>query len=274
MDTERRAVDVGGLTFEVEVGGPDRGPWVILLHGFPVNSSCYAEVVPRLHESGLRTITVDQRGYSPGARPEAVDDYRIDHLVSDVIGVLDALEVHYALLVGHDWGSLVAWHLAARHPHRFTGLVAVSAGHPSAARDALKVGDQREKSSYIKDFVGEGAAEKLLARNGVLLRRAGVTADEITPLTEPGMLDAALNWYRANFTGDIAKTMACAPVEIPTTMVWGDQDSVLGREQAEFSGRYAYSEFRLCVLEGVDHWVPENAAAALASEISLRSAVF
>lgn len=274
MDTEQRAVTIGDLTFDVQVGGPDGGTWVLLLHGFPVNGSCYSEVVPRLHESGLRTIVFNQRGYSPGARPTEVSDYLLQNLTADAIGILDALGVQYALLVGHDWGGIVAWHLAAKHLDRFTGLVAVSTGHPSAMRDALTGTDQRERSSYIKDFIAEGAEEKLLARDGVLLRRAGVTAEEIAPLSEPGAMSAALNWYRANFTGNIAETLACPAVEIPTTMVWSDSDSALGREQAAMSSRYAYSDFRFCELAGVDHWVPQHAAPALASEIALRSAIF
>lgn len=274
MDTEQRAVRVGELTFDVEIGGPDGAKWVLLLHGFPVNGGCYSEVVPRLHESGLRTIVLHQRGYSAGARPEGVENYRIELLVADAIGVLDALEVQYALLVGHDWGSLVGWHLAAAHPDRFTGYVAASIGHPSAIRDSLAGSDQRDRSSYIKDFIAEGAEKTLLARDGVLLRRAGVSAEEIVPLTEPGAMTAALNWYRANFAGDIAANLACGPVEIPTTMVWSDDDPTSSREQAAGSSRYCYSEYRFCELSGVDHWIPQHAAAALASEIALRSAVF
>ncbi|WP_124711070.1 alpha/beta fold hydrolase [Gordonia insulae] len=265
---------VGELTFDARIGGPEDGKWVLLLHGFPVNSSCYDTVVPRLHESGLRTIVFDQRGYSPGARPDGVDAYALDHLVDDALGVLDQLGIQYAMLVGHDWGGIVAWHLAGKHPDRFTSLVAASTGHPSAMRDALENSDQRERSSYIKDFIADDAEEKLLARKGVLLRRAGVTAAELEPLTAPGALTGPLNWYRANFTGNIAETLACPPVEIPTTMIWGDADAALGREQAQMSGRYAYSDFRFCELPGIDHWVPQHADAAMASEIALRSAVF
>ncbi|MBY4569818.1 alpha/beta hydrolase [Gordonia sihwensis] len=268
-------VEHDGLTFDVEESGPARGPWVVLLHGFPVNSQCYDDVVPRVHEAGLRTLRIDQRGYSPGARPEEVDAYRLDTLVGDVIGILNHLNISYSMVVGHDWGGIVAWHLAAKHPDRFTGLVAVSTGHPSAMRDALAAGgDQRERSAYIKDFIADGAEERLSARDGVLLRRAGVTGEELAPILEPGALTGPLNWYRANFTGDVAATLACPPVEIPTTMVWSDGDAALGREQAEFSGRYVYSDFRFSELHGVDHWIPENAAAALASEISLRSSRF
>lgn len=275
MNTAHLTVEHDGLTFDVEESGPARGPWVVLLHGFPVNSRCYDDVVPRVHEAGLRTLRIDQRGYSPGARPEEVDAYRLDTLVGDVIGILNHLNISYSMVVGHDWGGIVAWHLAAKHPDRFSGLVAVSTGHPSAMRDALAAGgDQRERSAYIKDFIADGAEERLSARDGVLLRRAGVTGEELAPILEPGALTGPLNWYRANFTGDVAATLACPPVEIPTTMVWSDGDAALGREQAEFSGRYVYSDFRFSELHGVDHWIPENAAAALASEISLRSSRF
>nr|WP_040526120.1 alpha/beta hydrolase [Gordonia paraffinivorans] len=274
MTEEQRQVTVDGLTFDVRISGPERGPWVLLLHGFPVNGTCYDAVLPRLHESGLRTVVLDQRGYSPGARPPGVEDYHLDHLVSDAIGVLDELGIAYAILVGHDWGGILAWHLAGKYPDRFTGLVVASTGHPSAMRDALAASDQRERSSYIKDFIAEGAEERLLADDGAVLRKAGVTAEELAPLREPGALTAALNWYRANFAGDIKATMACPPVEIPTTLVWSDSDPALGREQAEASGRYAYSDFRFCVLSGVDHWIPQKAPAALASEIALRSTIF
>ncbi|MDL9936278.1 alpha/beta hydrolase [Gordonia sp. ABSL1-1] len=265
---------VGDYTFDVRIGGPERGPWVLLLHGFPVNGSCYDDVVGRLHESGLRTIVLDQRGYSPGARPTEVDAYRIDHLVDDALGVLDALQVPYAILVGHDWGGIVAWHLAGKHPDRFTGLVVASTGHPSAVAAALANSDQRERSSYIKDFVADGAEEKLLARDGILLRRAGCTATELEPLTQPGAMTAALNWYRANFAGDIKATMSCPPIEVPTTLVWSTGDAALGREQAQGTSRFVYADFRFCELADVDHWIPQKASAALASEIALRSAVF
>lgn len=273
-DTSTRQVQVGDLTFDVTIGGPEGGTWVLLLHGFPVNGQCFDDVVPRLHDSGLRTIVFNQRGYSPGARPTDIGAYRLDELTADAIGVLDAIGVHYALLVGHDWGGIVAWHLAGKYAHRFTGLVAVSTGHPAAMAAALEASDQRERSSYIKDFIADGAEEKLLARNSVLLRRSGVTADEVAPLAEPGAMTAALNWYRANFTGDVAATLACPPIEMPTTMVWSDADAALGREQAELSGRFVYSDYRFCELAGIDHWVPQHASAALASEIALRSAVF
>ncbi len=275
MESEQLKVEHNGLTFDVHRSGPARGPWVVMLHGFPVNSMCWDAVIPRVHEAGLRTMTIDQRGYSPGARPDDVADYRLDKLVDDVLGVLGHLNIAYSMLVGHDWGGIVAWHLAAKHPEHFTGLVAVSTGHPSAMAAALgEDDDQRGRSSYIKDFVAPGAEETLAGRDGVLLRRAGVRADELAPILQPGALTGPLNWYRANFTGDVAGTLACPPVEIPTTMLWSDGDTALGRAQAELSGRFVYGDYRFSELHGVDHWVPQKAPEAVASEIALRSAQY
>ncbi|GAB2671584.1 alpha/beta hydrolase [Gordonia jinhuaensis] len=270
---ETTTVAANGLEFTVRLGGGDRGPVVLLLHGFPTDGSCFDEVVSRLHESDLRTVVPDQRGYSAGARPDDPQAYLLENIRADAIAILDALDIGYAIVAGHDFGGLVAWQLAGFHPDRITGLVAVSTGHPSAAASALADADQREKSSYIKDFLKPGAEDALLADEAALLRSL-VPDDSVAPLTDRAALTAALGWYRANFTGDIAAHLACPPVDVPTTMLWSADDPYLGRAQAERSGRFVRSDFRFSVLDGVDHWIPQRAPAAVASEISLRSAVF
>ncbi|MBT0568393.1 alpha/beta fold hydrolase [Williamsia sp. CHRR-6] len=273
MTVDTSTVAVGDLEFTVRTGGSESAPAVLLLHGFPSSGTCFDAVVGRLHQSGLRTVVPDQRGYSVGARPSAVEDYRIDRLVADAIGILDALSIGYALVVGHDWGAQVAWHLAGKHPDRVSGLVAVSVGHPSAVAASLATSDQRQRSSYIPTLIDPAAEDRLLADDAAALR-AIVPDDSVAPLLERDGLTGALNWYRANFTGDIAATLACPPIEVPTTMIWSDADTALGGEQATGSGRFVYSDYRYCELSGVDHWVPQNAAAALASEIALRSATY
>lgn len=106
-----------GLTFDVRDEGPLDGAGVVLLHGFPEDSSSWNRVAPLLHAHGLRTIAPDHRGYSPGARPSGVAAYHLDELVADVLALLDAVgePVH---LVGHDWGGGVAWQVAGQHPER------------------------------------------------------------------------------------------------------------------------------------------------------------
>src|SRR6185312_6822929 len=125
-------VRVGELTFDVRVGGPIDGAAVMLLHGFPENASMWSGVEPALHAAGLRTIAPDQRGYSPGARPDGVEAYSMHRLVADALGLLDAYGLARVHVVGHDWGAAVGWNLAGRHPDRVATLTAISVPHPAA----------------------------------------------------------------------------------------------------------------------------------------------
>ncbi|MGC4895258.1 alpha/beta fold hydrolase [Micromonospora sp. DT31] len=269
-------VDARGLTFEVRVDGPEDGDPVLLLHGFPQHSGEWDVVTPALHAAGLRTYALDQRGYSPGARPVAVEAYRIPELVADAAAVLDALGVTRAHVAGHDWGSIVAWGLAAAHPDRVRTLTAVSVPHPAAMGHALATDPkQKVKSAYITLFRKPGTAEKvLLAWHGATLRRllrgvgdAEAVARYAEPMREPGALTAALNWYRA-MTG--ADMKAVAPVAVPTTFVWSDKDVAIGRTAARACAAHVTGDYRFVVLPGVSHWIADEAPGPLAEAILAR----
>ncbi|MEU3455915.1 alpha/beta fold hydrolase [Micromonospora sp. NPDC006766] len=271
-------VDARGLTFEVRTGGPADGEPVLLLHGFPQNSGEWDDVLPVLHAAGLRTYALDQRGYSPGARPAAVEAYRVPELVADAAGVLDALGVPDAHVVGHDWGAVVAWGLAAVHPERVRTLTAVSVPHPAAMAHALATDPrQKARSAYIALFRKPGKAEKaLLAWNATALRRmlggvgdAARVARYADPMREPGALTAALNWYRAMSGADLK---AVGAVGVPTTFVWSDRDAAIGRTVAEACAAHVTGDYRFVELAGVTHWIPDEAPAPLAEAILARIA--
>ena len=267
----------GELTFDVRVGGPADGDPVVLLHGFPQNSTEWDAVSGPLHAAGYRTFAPDQRGYSPGARPDGVEAYRIDHLVADVLSLLDHYGLASAHVVGHDWGAIVAWHLAGRHPDRVRTLTAVSVGHPRAFLTAIRSDpDQRKKSSYIYFFRRRWIAERaLLALNARLLRRvfagSGLSRagmDEyVRPLRQRGALTAALNWYRAMSARD---SKSAAPVRVPTTYIWSDGDTALGRTAAEATGTYVESDYTFVELNGLTHWLPDQAPDRIAELILAR----
>ncbi|MET7710523.1 alpha/beta fold hydrolase [Micromonospora sp. NPDC005189] len=270
-------VDARGFTFEVTTGGPADGVPVLLLHGFPQHSGEWDDVVPALHAGGLRTYALDQRGYSPGARPTAVADYRIPELVADVVAVLDALGLDAVHLVGHDWGAIVAWAVAAQHPDRVRTLTGVSVPHPAAMAHALATdGQQKARSSYIALFRKPGKAEKvLLAWNATALRKLlGGVGDAsrvdryANPMREPGALTVALNWYRAMSRADLA---AVGPVAVPTTYVWSDRDVAIGRTAAEACAANVTGDYRFVQLTGVSHWIPDAAPGPLAEAILARA---
>lgn len=278
-------VTVDGLVFDVSEDGPQSGPPVLLLHGFPQTRASFQAVAHLLAQEGLRTIALDQRGYSPGARPAEVSAYSVDHLVGDVVGLLDQLDLPTAHLVGHDWGAIVAWATAAGRPERVRTLTAVSVPHPRAMADLLAeqspAGDeQRQRSSYVTLFQMDGGkAEDVLLANG-----ARALHDMFTPLPESLILPhygalsqrpaltAALNWYRAM---DLGTSLNLPDVSTPTTFVWSTEDRAISRAVAQRCAAYVSGEFRFVQLAGISHWIPDQAPEDLARAVvgRVRSAV-
>src|SRR3954453_1996810 len=193
----------GDLVFDVRDAGPADGDPVVLLHGFPQDASAFDRLSPVLHSAGIHTLAPDQRGYSPGARPEGRSAYALREVVDDVLALLDAAGLQNAHVVGHDWGGVAAWALAAWHPWRVRTLTALSVPHPAAMAQAMVHSDQALRSSYMGFFQLPVVPESvLLAGGGALLRRSlrqgGLPGDRVDAYVErmrqPGALTAALNW--------------------------------------------------------------------------------
>jgi pimeloyl-ACP methyl ester carboxylesterase len=275
MAGELLQADVGELTFDVRVDGPDGGRPVLLLHGFPETSLSWAAVTPLLAGAGLRTYAPDQLGYSPGARPAEVDAYALPSLAQVTADLMTALEIPRADVVGHDWGANTAWALAAWHPDRVRSLTAVSVPHPGAFTAAYRADpEQKERSAYIRLFWQAGKAEEVLLADGARrLRRmlgsrpeTGIPEDAVEEyvavLSAPGALTAALNWYRAMDSGTRVD-----PVGVPTAYVWSDGDVAIGRTAAEGCAGFVTGDYRFVELPGVTHWIPEQAPRELAAVI-------
>lgn len=271
-------LEVGGWTFSAHASGPDDGDGVLALHGFPEGARCWDRVAPPLAAAGYRVVAPDQRGYSRGARPDDVTDYALPYLVADAVGLLDALGWERAHLLGHDWGAIVAWTLAARHPERVRSLTAVSLPHPQAFGAALRTDPvQQRLSGYLGLFGAPGGkAEQVLLADGAAALRAffagsGMGEAEVDllvrPLREPGALTAALAWYRAMAPADYADV---PPVTVPTTYVWGTADLGVSRAAAEGCGSFVAADYRFVELDGVSHWVPEEVPERLADAVLAR----
>lgn len=269
-----------GLQFEVVDGGPTDGDVVVLLHGYPQDATAWNGVVPHLHGAGLRTLALQQRGYSTDSRPGAVSDYRIDKLVGDVLALLDAAGVDRAHVVGHDWGGAVAWALAASHPERVASLVVLSTPHPTALRRALLGGDQARRSWYVLAYQLPWLPEQLMAgfvRRGGLVR-TGLPADHARAYAEklgqPRHMRGAIHWYRAALRpsgGLLARGAGDGEISVPTTYVWGSRDPFLGRAAAEESGEHVTGDYRFVEVQ-TGHWLPERKPELVAEEILRRAA--
>jgi pimeloyl-ACP methyl ester carboxylesterase len=278
-------VEAGGLAFTVDVAGPHDGPLVLLLHGFPQTRHTWRAELQALAAAGYRAMAPDQRGYSPGARPATVDDYRVEHLVADVLALADATgptgraeppadggapegsggqRFH---LVGHDWGGQIAWMTAAHHPDRVRSLSVISRPHPRAFVRAMTDDPaQADRSSHHRSFLRPEATDELVAGGGRrvrrLLGRAGVPPADaeayLAVLGDRAAMDAAVNWYRAA-GGSGLRADDVPSVPMPTLYVWGDEDQSVGRPAAEGTGEFVDGPYRFVEVPGVGHFVTDEA---------------
>ncbi len=155
-----RFIQSNGLRMRIAEMG--RGPLVLLLHGWPESWYSWRHQLPDLAAAGFHAVAPDMRGYGQTDKPAAVGDYDIHHLTADVVGIIDALGEKTAVVVGHDWGSIVAWNSVLLHPGRFTGLAAMSV--PYGGRPAVSPVDNWKKTYgenfyYILYFQEPGVAE-------------------------------------------------------------------------------------------------------------------
>ena len=269
-----RQVETGnGLTFDVAEQGDPNGRTLLLLHGFPQTHRCYDALAQRLAPHGLRLLAPDQRGYSPVARPVEIEAYAVSELAADAVRILDAFEVEQADVVGHDWGAVVGWALAAVRPERVRTLTAVSVPHPRAMAAALadESSGQRERSAYIQLFRQPGKAEDVLLEDDAARLRAvfeplpqSAAEPHVRALSDPATLTAALNWYRAMRPEQSA---ALPQVSVPTTYVWSTGDIAIGRAAAEHCAAHVTGPYRFVELDGISHWIPDQAPDALAAAV-------
>jgi len=264
---EHRTAQVGVVSLHVVTAG--EGEPVVLLHGFPEFWYGWRHQIGPLAKSGLRVIVPDQRGYNTSDKPREVAAYKLDDLAGHVVGLLDAMGHERAAIVGHDWGGIVAWWVAARHPGRVERLAILNAPHPVAFRRFIgRSPRQMLKSWYTFFFQIPWLPEALLRQgNWKRLKRAlGRTSlpgafsqadlDEYARAwSQPEAITAMINWYRAPLPGSASSSDS--RISVPTLIVWGARDSALDRRLADAS-LACCDRGRLEFVEEATHWVQHD----------------
>jgi pimeloyl-ACP methyl ester carboxylesterase len=271
-----RFIETNGIRLHVAEAGPEDGPLVILLHGFPEFWYGWRKQIPALAGAGLRVMAPDQRGYNLSDRPRGAAAYNLDELAADVIGLMEAVGRERAAVVGHDFGGAVAWWLANTHPERVERLAILNVPHHTAFRRQLRDNpNQRRKSRYMAFFQLPVLSETTMRLGGIRLfkltsRRGAFTAEDLARYREawaqPGAWTAMLNWYRAVFRHRPTTRPASRRITVPTLVIWGLHDPVFVRALAQQSVDMC-DDGRLIRLDDAGHWVqheePERVNAAL-----------
>jgi pimeloyl-ACP methyl ester carboxylesterase len=248
-DWEHNEAIINGIRLHWVQAG--EGPLVVLLHGFPEFWYSWRHQIPVL-STRFRVVAPDMRGYNLSEKPHF--GYDIETLTADVRALIRSLGEEKAIIIGHDWGGVIAWAFAARFPDATEKLVIMNAPHPGRFQRSLTSGlGQMLRSSYVLFFQIPRLPELLLGANRCwalarVMRRSAKHADAFSDedleryrdaMSRPGALTAALGYYRAIFRTR-RQTQQLGDVQAATLLLWGEEDRALGRE----------------LTEGLEQWVP------------------
>jgi len=258
-----RTIEANGIPIHLAEAGS--GPVVLLCHGFPESWYSWRHQLKALVEAGYRAVAPDMRGYGQTGQPQEIDQYTLFHLVGDMVGVLDALSVAEAVVVGHDWGAPVAWHCALLRPDRFRAVAGLSVPfRPRGSTRPTSAMPQTESSLFYQlYFQAPGVAEAELGRDprdtirrllysgsGDVPRKSdntlgGFLTRSVDPPALPAWLTEAdidfyakefartgfrggLNWYRnIDRNWELLAPFAGARVMVPALYIAGDRDVVV-----------------------------------------------
>lgn len=269
-NVNHQLIATNNVTLHVAQVGPESGPLMILLHGFPEFWYGWRYQMPFLARSGYRLWVPDQRGYNLSQKPKGIAAYNLDELAADIVGLIDAAGQDQAILVGHDWGAAVAWWVANKYPQRLSRLGILNVPHHAVMRRHLRRNlAQMRKSWYIFFFQIPWLPEMLARadnwRAAVLaLRGSGLSgtfsAEDVAcyrrAWSQPGATTGMLNWYRALFRTS-PQRLASPRITVPTLIIWGARDAFLGREMAPPSVELC-DDGRLEIIEEASHWVQHD----------------
>ena len=260
-------IQTNGIQLHVALSGPKDGDLAVLLHGFPDFWFGWRKQIKALADAGYRVVVPDQRGYNKSQKPDGVQFYALDHLKNDVVGLIRHFERKHAVIIGHDWGGTVGWHLADKHPHLVSQLIVINIPHTAVfPKVMITTPSQWLKSSYVLFFQLPKLPEKILGSN--LFRNMAQGLKYISPRdtftsnalseykkawAEPKALTAMLNWYRA-LPFSMSSIGTNDKIKVPVKIIWGTKDQFLSKRLAEKSLNFI-ERGAITWVEKARHWV-------------------
>lgn len=273
---------MNGLRFHcVTAGKGEPGkPLVLLLHGFPQDWYCWRHQIPAIAAAGYSVVAPDQRGYGETEKPSRVRDYRLESLVADAKGIVEAFGASKVIVVGHDWGAAVAWAFAWTHPEMVEKLVVLNVPHPGKMAEALRTNlRQVRRSWYMFAFqlpwlpewalTRRGAANVARMMRGMAHRKEAFSKEDLehykAAMLRPGAARSTVAWYRAALRRPLAGMRmgrtgkkGSTKVHAPTLVIWGEDDTALGKELTYGLDRWCKGPLRIEYVKDCSHWVVEE----------------
>lgn len=245
------------------------GPLMLMLHGFPEFWYSWRHQIPEFAKD-FKVVALDLRGYNDSDKPADQSAYVMAEFIKDVEGVIKGLGYDHCVLVGHDWGGAIAWNFAYAHPEMVERLIVLNLPHPAKFASGLRTPQQLLRSSYIFFFQLPFIPELLLqssdyqaietAFTGMAVNKSTFSKEDLQAYKDaaakPGAMTAMLNYYRNIFQqGMLSGDWGI--LEIPTLMIWGENDTALGKELTYGTQAYVRN-FQIKYIPNCSHWVQQE----------------
>lgn len=275
-------VQANQLDFTVATAGSgDR--LILCLHGFPESAISWRHQMASLAHAGYRVWAPDLRGYGGTTRPDGLDAYRLEALLDDVAALISISKARQIILVGHDWGGIIAWYYAMRRPEQVAALIVLNGPHPACFEREIRHWRQLRRSWYMAAFQIPWLPETLLAAGGahligVIFERMRVSSESLPndivhryrqQACEPGALTAMLNYYRAAIRGGGAsrqRMLGYPIIAMPTLVIWGLHDQALTRHNLDGLDTLV-TNLTVVTLEKSGHFVHQDEPRRVTDEI-------
>jgi len=238
------------------------GPLVVLIHGFPDFWYSWREQIPALAEH-FQVVAVDQRGYNKSDQPEGVENYTMDKLVGDIVAVVAHFERDKAIIVGHDWGGMVAWTFAMQHPEMTEKLVILNLPHPRGlSRELANNPAQQKASAYARNFQKPDAAKAMKPSMLAFWVKDKDARKRYVEAFERSSIEGMLNYYKANFPSDPSDGIGddLPNVTCPVLMFHGLKDTALLPGALNDTWQWIDNELTLITIPDAGHFVQQDAA--------------
>jgi len=238
------------------------GPLIVMIHGFPDYWYTWRDQMAALSDS-YQCVAIDQRGYNLSDKPKGVENYRMPLLVSDVAAVIKSLGRDKAIIVGHDWGGMVAWNFALMHPEMTDKLIILNLPHPRGlVRELAHNPEQQKNSQYARNFQQPDAASKVTAEALAARIRDPEVHAKYLEAFQRSDIEAMLNYYKANYPREpyVEDTSPLVKVQAPVLMFHGLKDTALLAGALNNTWDWLDKDLTLVTVPNAGHWVQADAS--------------
>lgn len=252
---EHHYADSEGVSIHYVTVG--EGPLVVMVHGFPDFWYSWRDQMVALENEGYRVAAMDTRGYNLSDQPEGVENYAMPLLVADVAAVIADQAEDEAIVVGHDWGGMIAWSVAMYRPDVVERLIILNLPHPkNLSRELATNPDQERNSQYARNFQAEGSHQTLSAAGLAGWVRDEAARARYVEAFERSSLEGMMSYYKANYPTPPYQEMPDPPrVLAPVLQIHGLGDQYLLAAGLNETWRWLEADYTLVTLPGVGHFV-------------------